>query len=79
MSLSGLARQLADTGMTYHRMPREELTMSEYVLLGDEAVALAAIHAGISSAYGYPGTPSTEIMEYLIEYTEEHGSPFASW
>jgi indolepyruvate ferredoxin oxidoreductase alpha subunit len=35
-------------------------------LLGDEAVALGALHAGLSAAYGYPGTPSTEIMEYLI-------------
>ncbi len=39
--------------------------MSDRALLGDEAVALGAMHAGISSAYGYPGTPSTEIMEYL--------------
>ncbi len=35
------------------------------LLLGDEAVALAALHAGISAAYAYPGTPSTEIFEYL--------------
>jgi indolepyruvate ferredoxin oxidoreductase alpha subunit len=33
--------------------------------LGDEAVALAAIHAGISAAFSYPGTPSTEILEYI--------------
>ena len=31
--------------------------MDELVLLGDEALALGAIDAGISSAYGYPGTP----------------------
>jgi indolepyruvate ferredoxin oxidoreductase alpha subunit len=41
------------------------LHMTEHVLLGDEALALGAIHAGISLAYGYPGTPSTEIIEYL--------------
>jgi indolepyruvate ferredoxin oxidoreductase alpha subunit len=47
-------------------------------LLGDEAVALGAIHAGISVAYGYPGTPSTEILQYLIdEY--ERGGPLARW
>ena len=40
-------------------------------LLGDEATALGAIHAGISAGYGYPGTPSTEILEYLIEKSEE--------
>jgi indolepyruvate ferredoxin oxidoreductase alpha subunit len=39
--------------------------MKEHILLGDEAVALGALHAGLSAAYGYPGTPSTEIMEYL--------------
>lgn len=35
------------------------------MLLGDEAVAQAGIDAGISGIYGYPGTPSTEIMEYV--------------
>ncbi|MDR0496443.1 MAG: indolepyruvate ferredoxin oxidoreductase, partial [Treponema sp.] len=34
-------------------------------LLGDEAVGLGAIHAGLFAAYGYPGTPSTEILEYI--------------
>ncbi len=35
------------------------------LLLGDEAVAQGALDAGISGAYSYPGTPSTEIMEYI--------------
>lgn len=35
------------------------------LLLGDQAVALGAIHAGISGVYAYPGTPSTEITEYI--------------
>ncbi|MDE7420964.1 MAG: indolepyruvate ferredoxin oxidoreductase [Muribaculaceae bacterium] len=35
------------------------------LLLGDEAFALGAINAGMSGAYGYPGTPSTEIMEFV--------------
>lgn len=35
------------------------------LLLGDEALALGAINAGLSGAYGYPGTPSTEIMEFV--------------
>ena len=34
-------------------------------LLGDEAIALGAIHAGISGVYAYPGTPSTEITEFI--------------
>lgn len=39
--------------------------MMKKLLLGDEAFALGAINAGMSGAYGYPGTPSTEIMEYI--------------
>ena len=35
------------------------------LLLGDEAVALGAIDAGISGIYGYPGTPSTEIITFV--------------
>ncbi len=35
------------------------------LLLGDEAVAQGGIDAGISGFYAYPGTPSTEIMEYV--------------
>lgn len=47
--------------------------MAEMILLGDEALAQAAIDAGLSAAYGYPGTPSTEIMEYLIHHTPTEG------
>ena len=35
------------------------------LLNGDEAVALAAFHAGVALGTGYPGTPSTEILETL--------------
>lgn len=35
------------------------------LLLGNEAFALGAIHAGMSGAYAYPGTPSTEILEFV--------------
>ncbi len=35
------------------------------LLLGDEAIALGALHAGIKGVYAYPGTPSTEITEYI--------------
>ncbi|MEG0807852.1 MAG: thiamine pyrophosphate-dependent enzyme [Alistipes sp.] len=35
------------------------------LLLGDEALALGALHAGLSGVYAYPGTPSTEITEYI--------------
>jgi indolepyruvate ferredoxin oxidoreductase alpha subunit len=53
--------------------------MATSVLLGDEAVALAAIHAGLTAAYAYPGTPSTEIMEFLRSWEDRHGAPHAAW
>jgi len=53
--------------------------MTDRVLLGDEAVALGAVHAGLTAAYAYPGTPSTELLEYLLVYAREHGGPHAAW
>ncbi|MCB5229430.1 MAG: indolepyruvate ferredoxin oxidoreductase [Candidatus Cloacimonetes bacterium] len=38
--------------------------MEKLMLLGDEALAQGALDAGISGFYAYPGTPSTEIVEY---------------
>ncbi len=40
--------------------------MKRNIVLGDEAIAQGALDAGISGAYAYPGTPSTEIVEYII-------------
>jgi indolepyruvate ferredoxin oxidoreductase, alpha subunit len=37
------------------------------LLSGDEAIALAARHAGVALGAGYPGTPSTEILEAFHE------------
>lgn len=39
--------------------------MNKMMLLGDEAIAQGGLDAGISGIYAYPGTPSTEIMEYV--------------
>jgi indolepyruvate ferredoxin oxidoreductase, alpha subunit len=39
--------------------------MEKLLLLGDEAIAQGAIDGGMSGIYAYPGTPSTEIMEYV--------------
>lgn len=38
------------------------------LLLGDEAIALGAINAGLSGVYAYPGTPSTEITEFIQKF-----------
>ena len=44
--------------------------MNKLLLLGDEAIAQAGIDAGISGIYAYPGTPSTEITEYVAASKE---------
>jgi indolepyruvate ferredoxin oxidoreductase, alpha subunit len=41
--------------------------MQYNLLLGDEAIAQGAIDGGMSGVYAYPGTPSTEITEYIQE------------
>jgi indolepyruvate ferredoxin oxidoreductase alpha subunit len=46
--------------------------MSDLILLGDEAVARGAIDAGISAAYAYPGTPSTEIYQAIDDHSKTH-------
>ena len=42
------------------------------LLLADEAIALAALHAGLSGVYAYPGTPSTEITEFIQRHPLTH-------
>ncbi|MDR1847718.1 MAG: indolepyruvate ferredoxin oxidoreductase [Bacteroidales bacterium] len=44
--------------------------MDKLLLLGDEAIAQAAIDAGLSGVFAYPGTPSTEITEYIQDSKE---------
>ena len=39
--------------------------MQKLLLLGDEAIAQGALDAGITGVYAYPGTPSTEVTEYI--------------
>ncbi|MBN2135715.1 MAG: indolepyruvate ferredoxin oxidoreductase [Acidobacteria bacterium] len=53
--------------------------MTIEVLLGDEAVARGAIDAGISGAFSYPGTPATEIFEYVERYNKKANSIHAVW
>ncbi|HVN48969.1 MAG TPA: indolepyruvate ferredoxin oxidoreductase subunit alpha [Bacteroidota bacterium] len=53
--------------------------MSE-LLLGDEAIAQAALDADIAGVYAYPGTPSTEITEYIQKAKHVQKLPIhASW
>jgi len=45
------------------------------LMKGNEAVAEAAIRAGVDGYFGYPITPQSEIIEYLMEanHTEKNG------
>ncbi|MFC2165330.1 thiamine pyrophosphate-dependent enzyme [Acidobacteriota bacterium] len=42
-----------------------------YLLMGNAAIARGALEAGVSVATGYPGTPSSEIIENLAKVTKE--------
>ena len=52
-----------------------DLMKENRLLLADEAIALGALHAGLSGVYAYPGTPSTEITEFIQRHplTQERG------
>ena len=54
--------------------------MQKLLLLGDEAIAQGALDAGISGVYAYPGTPSTEITEYIQHSKQaEEGNVHRQW
>ena len=40
------------------------------LLSGNEAIARGAWESDVRAAFGYPGTPSTEILENLVTYGE---------
>ena len=44
--------------------------MEKKIMLGNEAIARGAWEAGVKVSSAYPGTPSTEISEYLVQYKE---------
>jgi indolepyruvate ferredoxin oxidoreductase alpha subunit len=54
--------------------------MQKLLLLGDEAIAQGALDAGLSGIYAYPGTPSTEITEFVqnSRYAHDHAI-HSSW
>ena len=47
------------------------------LLTGNEAVARGAYEAGVKFASAYPGTPSTEILEAMVNYKEDCYSEWA--
>ena len=51
--------------------------MGKQLLMGNEAIALGAIRAGVNMVAGYPGTPSTEILETVAKHND--GSIHVQW
>ena len=49
-----------------------------YLVMGNEAIARGALEAGVSVASGYPGTPSSEIIESLSTVAREHNM-YVEW
>jgi indolepyruvate ferredoxin oxidoreductase, alpha subunit len=41
--------------------------------MGNEAIAFAAIEAGVQMVTGYPGTPSTEVLETIARHADRCG------
>ena len=49
--------------------------MHKEFLMGNEAIALGALAAGVNLVAGYPGTPSTEVIETIAKrYTEKEST-----
>ncbi len=44
--------------------------MAKKIMLGNEAIARGAYEAGVKVSAAYPGTPSTEISENIVQYKE---------
>lgn len=51
--------------------------MKTQLLMGNEAIALGAVYAGVNLVAGYPGTPSTEILETIAKHND--GSIYVEW
>ena len=51
--------------------------MTKQLLSGNEAIARGALEAGVTVVSGYPGTPSTEILENIGKFYGD--KMFAEW
>lgn len=51
--------------------------MAEKLIMGNEAIALGAIRAGVNVVSGYPGTPSTEVLETIAKHNP--GNIYVEW
>ncbi|NIQ40200.1 MAG: hypothetical protein GTN81_16690, partial [Proteobacteria bacterium] len=51
-------------------MARRTETKEPALMSGNEAIARAAVEAGVSLVTGYPGTPSTYVIETLLKHSD---------
>ena len=51
--------------------------MHKEFLMGNEAIALGALAAGVNLVSGYPGTPSTEVLETIAK--RNPGNVYVEW
>lgn len=51
--------------------------MATELLMGNHAIAYGAMHAGVGVVTGYPGTPSTEVLETVA--AKNDGSIYVEW
>ena len=54
-----------------------DLSKMKKFLMGNEAIAWGAVHAGVNVVAGYPGTPSTEVLETVAKNND--GSVYVEW
>ncbi|MCR4952844.1 MAG: 4Fe-4S binding protein [Treponema sp.] len=52
--------------------------MSKQMIMGNQAIALGALKADVNLVAGYPGTPSSEIIEFIAKYKEKTGT-YVEW
>ncbi len=56
---------------------QEDDEMSKKYVMGNGAIALGALSAGVNLVSGYPGTPSSEIIETVAKYP--HEGTYVEW
>ncbi|MCR5763128.1 MAG: indolepyruvate ferredoxin oxidoreductase subunit alpha [Treponema sp.] len=52
--------------------------MTRQMIMGNQAIALGALKAGVNLVAGYPGTPSSEIIEFIAKYNKQTGT-YVEW
>ena len=54
------------------------INMAKQMIMGNQAIALGALKAGVNLVAGYPGTPSSEIIEFISKYKSTTGT-YVEW